>query len=139
MKISKERRNQFFRRVVFPSPLDPHPFLATTGGNPPDSLSCRFPCHSARGSVLCLGNATVIPPGKTKHRSNCRYRGCCPYASGGKRRFSCRFISATGYGKFCQAYFTVPSASLQRNRSAIAVGEFIMLDMKEFHSGKPVL
>lgn len=78
MKISKERRNQFFRRVVFPSPLDPHPFLATTGGNPPVSLSCRFPCHSARGSVLCLGNATVIPPGKTKHRSNCRYRGWLP-------------------------------------------------------------
>ena len=30
----RERGNQLFRRVVFPSPLNPHPFLAATGGIP---------------------------------------------------------------------------------------------------------
>ena len=37
----RERGNQLFRRVVFPSPLDPHPFLAATRGVPLDPL-CRF-------------------------------------------------------------------------------------------------
>ena len=33
-QTSRERGNQLFRRVVVPSPLNPHPFLAATGGIP---------------------------------------------------------------------------------------------------------
>ena len=42
----RERGNQLFRRVVFPSPLDPHPFLAATRGVPLDPL-CRALWHRA--------------------------------------------------------------------------------------------
>ena len=49
-QTSRERGNQRFRCVGFPSPLDPHPFLTPTRGVPLDPL-----CYvSLFGTGICI-------------------------------------------------------------------------------------
>ena len=72
----RERGNQLFRRVVFPSPLDPHPFLAATRGVPldpyatPQDVSAHFrsvdmTAFAVFATLICQINS-VFPCKDTK-------------------------------------------------------------------------
>ena len=75
-----ETNFQLFRRVVFPSPLDPHPFLAATRGVPLDPL-----CRALRHRALLLWHRALGAKASHPDQRFCRL---CNFDLPNKQRFS---------------------------------------------------